>query len=263
MSYPQPSADAYTRNGYSYFRLKTILSSPGDIYESAVSGHALVVGPESDIANVNVNYFDDQVPDFLQQTAVSPLRSFSGRIDAQIGKTYTPAGRPGKIMFWPADIYDPNFKPRAFGVGDTMNFQAPVLDVIQYFSPPTTLVPQRIDKSFVFQNYNATQISWIVIPFYGRKFAYVQFTNRTPISSFTFQIIGVNYAITPDTAPGPLVPTPYHQEKQILASTAVAFNNQVDQIISATSVGMFDALVFGVGQANGPAPLRIITSDTI
>ena len=263
MSYPQPSAVAYTRNGYDFFRLKTILSSPGDIYESAVSGHALAIGPESDIANVNVNYFDDQAPNFLQQTAVSPLRSFAGRIDAQNGKTYTPSGRPGRIMFWPADIYDPLFRPRAFGAGDLMNFRAPMLDVIQYFSPPPTLVPQRIDKSFVFQNYNATQVSWIVLPFYGRKLAYVQFTNRTPLTSFTFQIIGVNYSITPDTAPGPLVATPYHQELQILPSTAVAFGSSISEIITATTFGMFDALVFGVGQATGPAPLRIIMSDTI
>lgn len=263
MSYPQPSSDLYVRNGYDFFRLRTQLSSPGDIYESLVSGNALTIGPESDIANVNVNYFDDQAPNFIQQTAVSPLRSFSGRIDAQNAKTYSPSNRPGRILFWPADIYDPNFKPRAFVSGDVMDFQAPVLDVIQYFAAPPTLVPQRIDKSFVFQNYNTSNTAWIVIPFYGRKFAYVQFTNRTVAATPTFQIIGLNYAITPDTAPSMLVGTPYHQEKQILAPATVAFGDSAEQIISATSTGMFDALVVGVDGATGPCPLRVITSDTI
>lgn len=263
MSYPQPSSDSYVRNGYDFFRLRTPLSSPGDIYESTVSGQALAVGPESDIANVNVNYFDDQVVNNVQQTAVSPLRSFAGRIDAQLSSTYTPSGRAGRILIWPADIYDPNFKPRSFTTGDLMDFQAPILDVIQYFAPPPTLVPQRIDKSYLFQNYNSTNIAWIVIPFYGRKYCYVEITNRTPASSITFQILGINYAITPDTAPGMLLAPPYHQEKTILGSTAIAFNNSVDQIITATTTGMFDALVFGVGQANGPVPLRVITSDTI
>jgi hypothetical protein len=263
MSYPQPSSDTYVRNGYDYFRLRTMLSSPGDIYESLESGNALAIGPESDIANVNVNYFDDQATNQLQQTAVSPLRSFAGRIDAQIASTYAPSQRPGRILFWPADIYDPNFKPRAFTTGDVMNFQAPVLDVIQYFAPPPTLVPQRIDKSFVFQNYSTSNTAWIVIPFYGRKFAYVQFTNRTVAATPTFQIIGVNYAITPDTAPSMLVGTPYHQEKQILAPTSVAFGDSAEQIITATGTGMFDALVIGVDNATGPAPLRVITSDTL
>lgn len=263
MTYPQPSASDYTRNGYDYFRLRTLLSSPGDIYESAVGGRALCIGPESDIANVNINYFDDQVSNYLQQTAVSPLRAFAGRIDAQNDRQYVPINRPGKILIWPADIYDPNFKPVAFVDGDIMDFQAPVLDVIQYFAAPPSLSTPRIDKSFVFQNYNSLSTAWIVVPFYGRKLAYIQFTNRTPVNVTNFQVIGVNYAITPDTTPAPLQPAPYHQEKQLVAPIDVAFGEQVDAIITATSEGMFDALVFGVNGATGPCPLRIITSDTI
>ena len=75
MSYPQPSADQYAIKGYQFFRLNTLLTSPGDIYQSQQSGHAFAIGPESDISNVNVAYFDDQVPNFMAQTVISPQRA--------------------------------------------------------------------------------------------------------------------------------------------------------------------------------------------
>ena len=71
MSYPQPNADQYAINGYQYFRLNTLLSSPGDIYESAQSALAIALGPESDISRVAVAYYDDQVPTtFTNQTVI-------------------------------------------------------------------------------------------------------------------------------------------------------------------------------------------------
>lgn len=260
MSYPQPNADQYCISGYQYFRLNTPLSSPGDIYESAQSGHALAVGPESDIANVVVNYFDDQVRTFIQQTVISPSRAFVGRVDARNDALYSPAQRPGRVLFWPADIFDPNFHPISFNVAahDVMLFITPQLDVIQYFTPIESMGPARIDKSYLFQNYPATSggTQFIVIPYYGRKYCYAQFTNRNTTDPATFGVIGVNYAITQDDSA-----VPYHQETQILAPTPVITNASVTQMITSGEQGMFDALVFSV-QGGDPSPLRIVVSDT-
>jgi len=266
MSYPQPSANGYCVGGSQFFRLRTLLSSPGDIYESDQGCLALSLGPDSDLANINVNYFDDQVTGFVQQATIGPQRSFVGRVDANPSETYSPSKVPGRIFFWSADIYDPNFRPRTFDfTNDTINFQTPVLDVVQYFQAPPTLVPPRIDKQFVYQNYNAFGgTCWIVVPFYSRKFAYIQFTNRTPASGMFFQIIGVNFAISPN--PNPILPLsgpPYHQEREILAPTLIPFPASSNTIVNATTTGMFDALVIGIRGAVGPAPLRIVTSDTL
>lgn len=263
MSYPQPSADQYAIKGYQYFRLDTPLTSPGDIYESEQSGHGLAIGPNSDIANVNVAYFDDQIDDtFMNTTVISPNRAFVGRVDARNDVTYGPMARPGVILFWANDIYDPNYrpisKPAAFNPAtDEIQFVPPQLDVIEYFKPVNSLGPSRIDKEFNFQNYSVTAGTfYLVIPYYSRKYCYVEFTNKDTVTPNTFGIVGLNYAITQDDTPNP-----YHQETTILARAAVADGVSVTKIITAAATGMFDALVFSFS-GTGPAPLRIVMSDT-
>lgn len=258
MSYPQPQADIYAVNNYKFFRLNTLLSSPGDIYESTQGGHAFCLGPNSDIANINMAYFDDQAPDFMQIITISPARSLTGQISARNESRYVPANRPGRILFWADDIYDPNFKPRSFVSGDIMQFIPPVFDVIEYFTSLPSVVPPRINKEFVFQNYPVSggHTLFLVVPYYGRRYAFVNFTNRNFTDANTFGIIGVNYAITDDSSANP-----YHQETVIRAPAAVAANGgTVRQIIKSSTDGMFDALVFSFTNG-GPAPLRIDVYD--
>lgn len=257
MTFPQPEATPYAVNNYGFFRLNTPLSSPGDIYESDQSGHAFCVGPNSDIANVNMAYFDDQVPTFMQFITLSPTRSITGLINARNDAKYAPAQRPGRILFWSDDIYDPNFRPRAAVAGDAVQFVPPLIDIIQYFTPLASVVPPRINKEFVFQNYVVPggQTLFIVLPYYGRRYAFVDFTNRNNVSPNTFGVSGVNYAITDDSSGNP-----YHQETTLLAAAAVAPGASARKIIRASTDGMFDALVFSLTNG-GPAPLRVDVAD--
>lgn len=258
MAFPQPSSSEYVASGADFFRLFTPLACPGDMYESEQSGLAMSLGPQSDIANVNIAYFDPQAPNFMQFAQINQARSVVGRIDANNLGKYAPAQRPGRVLIWPGDIYDPNFHPHAFTPNDTISFVTPVLDVIQYFnSPPGALVPARVDKVYEFQNYQlGVGTFYMVIPYYGRKYAYINFTNRDQVVPNTFGIIGVNYAIT-QNIPASLA---YHQETVIRAPAAVAANASVTVRVTAGSSGMFDALVFSV-TSSGPAPLRIVVSD--
>lgn len=258
MSYPQPNANDASLNGAPFFRLNTLLSSPGDIYESEQGSAGLVIGPDSDVANVEVAYYDPQVPNnFMQFATISPQRGLMGTIAARNDARYAPSQRPGRFLFWIDDIYDPNFRPRSFNSGtDSIQFVAPRLDVLQYFAPQQSLGPGRSDKSFVFQNYIVSGTLFIVVPYYGRKYCYVNFTNRDTTQQNTFGILGVNYCITQDGSPNP-----YHQESTIRSPAAVAPNGgSVTVVVRASNQGMFDALVFSVNAA-GPAPLRIIVSD--
>lgn len=256
MSFPQPDADKYALSGSGFFRLNTPLSSPGDIYESQQGAHGLCIGPLSDIANVNVAYFDDQVQTFMNFATISPKRAFVGQVYARNESKYAPAQRPGRILFWSDDIFDPNFRPRSFDkVTDSIEFVAPRLDVMEYFAPAQSLGPCRTDRSFVFQDYGVSGTFFLVLPYYGRKYAYIDFTNRNTVESNTFGIIGVNYTITQDDSANP-----YHQETVLRAPAAVAPGASVTKIITAGTTGVFDALVFSLDN-NGPAPLRIVVSD--
>lgn len=256
MAFPQPSSAKYTIGSSEFFPLNTPLACPGDMYESLVSGLGLALGPNSDIANVNVAYWDGQARNFMQFLQINQNRSFVGRVDANSDATFSPSNRPGRVLIWPGDLYDPNYRPRAFAGGDSIQFATPVLNVVQYFSDPGALVPARVDKTYLFQNYVISGTLYIVIPYYGRKYAYINFTNRNAVTPNTFGIMGVNFAITNDAVPA----TAYHQETVIRAAAAVNAGVSVTQRITAGSTGMYDVLVFSVTDV-GPAPLKIVVSD--
>lgn len=251
MTYPQPKASDFVRDNAGFFRLRTALASPGDLYESDASGLALAVGPDSDIANIKFAYFDAEVPTKMQFGTFSPQRAFSGLVASDNVGVYPSSGRSAKILFWSDDLYDPNYRPSSSPTS-SIQFVTPVFDVIQYFNQPTALSPGRPDKKYLFQNFTA---AFLAIPYYGRKYCYTQLTNRNATTPLTYGIIGVNFAITDDSST-----TPYHQETVLHAPAAVASNASVTTIITAKNQGCFDFLVF---QCNGaPAPLSILMSDT-
>ena len=251
MTYPQPIGSDAVLNGGQIYRLRTELSSPGDIYESDVSGLALAIGPDSDIANIRFAYFDPQSSTKMTTGTFSPQRAFAGLVASQNTSLYPTANRAGRILFWADDIYDPNYVPSGAAPGSTVQFVPPIFDIVQYLSQPTALTPARPDKKYLFQNYTTT---YFVVPYYGRKYAYIQYTNRNAVTPSTYGILGVNFAITNSAGP-----TPYHQETTIVTPAAVAANASVTTIITAKTQGCFDCLVFQVAQ--NPGPLVVLMSD--
>lgn len=178
MSYPQPSADAAVVNGAKFFRLNTLLESPGDIYESAQGSNAMCIGPESDIAEVAVAYYDPTQPTNINQLVVTKDRAFTGLLNVNVTDpaAYLPAQRPGRIFMWPNNLWNPDFVPTPFNTGtDTQILETPILDVIQYFGAQQSLTPQRRDKTYTYQEVivpdGTGSSAWITVPFYGRKYA--------------------------------------------------------------------------------------------
>lgn len=258
MSYPQPSSDQYAIKGVQFFRLLTELTSPGDIYESAQSGHAFALGPQSDISNVIVAYFDAQVETFVNVTAIGPRRSFVGRIDARNDARYAPSNRPGRIYLFPADLFDPTYQPSGFAPDtQTVTFVTPILDVIEYFSPQQSLVVQRDDKTYRFDGIpeQGTQ-GWIVIPYWGRKSATIRLTNFTSDNIQT-EIRGVDYFVNDGTTA---------VERTIVATIPIASGDSIEIVLSSSTsfaVGALDALaiLIQITTDDGPVPLEVTVSD--
>jgi hypothetical protein len=251
VSYPQPNADQYSISGAQYFRLNTLISSPGDIYESAQGGLAFALGPESDISRVNVAYFDDQAgATLMNQTQIDCHRSWVGRIDARNDAAYQQSGRPGRILMWSDDLYDPIFVPTG-SAGQTVIRIAPRLDVIEYFREEPSLVTRRTDKQYYFQSYALSgQPTWIVIPSYGRKYGFVEITNRDPLIALGFKVIGVNYGIG----------SAFHQETTIYSGVlAVGAQKIVNNLFGSSGTGMFDSIV--VTAEGDRMPMRVYLSD--
>ncbi len=253
--YFQPNADEASNKGYEFFRLNTLLSCPGDIYESSQSARALMLGPDSDIANVKVAYFDEQKsPTFVNKILLTAQRPFSGRIDARNESLYMPGARPGKLLVWSADFYDPNYQPSVYGVGDSLATITPRLDVIEYFQNANVTVG-RSDRVYQFQELALpANTAYIVLPYYGRKSASIRLDNRTS-GDVDYSIFGVNYF---DNETGQAV------ETQIVAVSTLATGTQALKVIKESVDGMFDALYISVhaDTPDGPTPLNITTSDT-
>lgn len=265
MSYPQPNANLYAINGYQYFRLNTLLSSPGDIYESEQGGLAFAIGPDSDISKVAIASFDDQVPTFMEITSIGVERTFTGRIAARNEVTYQPSNRPGRILFWTTDLYDTSFRPAGFNAGtDVFNVITPRLDVIEYFSSPPTLLPQRNDKTWNFQDVptlpSDTADFYLLVPYWGRRYGMVELTNKAA-GPWSFALSGVNFAISGSSSN-------YTQVTPIVADAPVTAGSQLLSIVTATQNGLFDALLLrfhrlSPGLDSMLGPVRITTSDKL
>lgn len=286
MSYPQPDANKYAANGYEYFRLNTLIASAGDIYESEQSGLGLAIGPDSDIANVGVNYFDQQVENFIQQVNVSHSRSFVGRVDANNNKTYAPAERPARVLIWPDDRWNPDFFPFFDGtysdVSSTQILETPRLDVVQYFTEVPSLVPYRNDKTWFYQTIatpGSGGYAFVTIPYYGRRYAKILFGNQILAHSFDMVIYGVDLQQQKLQAGGGIGDVgqftsllPATGYTSLIDAVQVIVKNGKTPAAPLTSAvndgGMFDLLTVGVrthtsGSTGAPQEfnLKIITSD--
>lgn len=272
MTYPQPNSNDPAINGGNFFRLNTPLVSAGDIYESEQGARAFALGPQSDISRVMINYFDENqgsnVPQtFLNALEISPQRAFVGNIAARNDVTYQPAGRPGRVLFWVSDLYNAGYRPEDANVlaGQVLRVP-PQLDIIQYFQPMASLTGGRDDKTFYFQDVPQTpgvgpgkQPTYIVLPYYGRAYAFISLTNRSG-AAVTLTVIGTNYAINNDSIFG--AGTFLNQETTLLGPTVIADNAQKIKIVRAGVDGMFDALVIKLqGNPMAPTPLKIVMSD--
>jgi hypothetical protein len=255
MSYPQPDADKYALLGGDFFRLSTGLTSPGDMYESQQSAHAFAIGPDSDVSSVNIGYYDEQYPTFLNQLQIGTTRSWVGRIDARNGDKYAPSGRPGRILIWPDDIFDPSYIPIDFDANlDTLTFITPILEVIQYFQPQGSLEVKRNDKTYRIQEINfPPRTANIVIPYWGRKYASIRFTNLTAGEAI-WGVIGVNYYINDQFK---ALETP-------LGGGAIVASGAQELVILGPPQGAFDALnIFVTASTDtGPTPIQVVVSDS-
>lgn len=255
MSYPQPDADKCALLGGDFFRLFTGLTSPGDMYESQQSAHAFALGPDSDVSSVNIGYYDDQALTFLNQIQIGTTRSWVGRIDARNGDKYAPSGRPGRILIWPDDIFDPSYVPVDFDPNlDTITFITPILEVIQYFQPQGSLEVKRNDKTYRIQEIGFPErTANIVIPYWGRKYASIRVTNLTS-GQLVMGVIGVNYYINDQFK---ALETP-------IGGGAIIAPGAQQLIVMTPANGTFDALnLFAIGSVDtGPTPIQVTVSDT-
>lgn len=271
--YPQPNSELYAADASAdFYRLKTKIFTPGDIYESKVGCHAIALGPDSDLYHLNVGYFNQQENTFLSRALISPDRAFIGNIVARNDAQYAPASVPGRILFWPEETWDPNANSNGNLtpiLAQQISVVRPTLDVIQYFGAPPSVLPERNDKSYYFESLDTpnspnhpSQEGTVILPYYGRRYGYIRIIN-TASQDLNLTILGINYTRTGASAFG----VTYQITTLRNAVTVPHVGNiQLTTIIKADTDGMFDAIAIGTAQAGvgniiGPYPITVYFSD--
>lgn len=277
MPFIQPNTDAYALKGYSFLRLKQLLASAGDIFESQQSAHAFALGPDSDISQVNIAYLDEQVPStFLAQMTLTPHRTFESPIVAfNRTKLYAPSQVPARILIWPAEIYDPNYLPSGFTPNsDQLVFEPPIIDIFQFFSPPSSLSSVRADKTYYYDVLPfGSDDCYVLVPFYGRRYASIVMHNDGDVTCGV-TVSGVNFRISEDPPSEiPVVSTftlGFHEStSRVVTCNYDSRQGQAPPLTNANA-GLFDYLLL---QFNPTAPasdedpvdisLRVVVSDTV
>jgi hypothetical protein len=251
VSYPQPNPDSYAVGGYNFFRLNTLLTCDGDIYESTQGAQGFAIGPDSDISKVNLAYFDDEVAStFQNQISVSIDRPFAGFFPARNEADYAPASRPGRILMWPDELYNSSFRPAGFTNNNGTRFDTivPVLDVVEFFAP-AQLTPQRNDKNYRILNIPFGTVSYIfMFPTYGRRLVDFSILNGTgsAAAAIHYSVHGVRYSYRTNVTLGTA-------DVQLIASTAVANNAAVHGQVTAATLGFWDAMYVTISSDSAPA----------
>lgn len=249
MSYPQPSSTDPVLAGQTFFRLKTQLVSQGDIYESEVSALGFALGPDSDLANVRLNYFDESAPGSVASAIISSDRALVGRFDAR-NDVVLPSGSRGRILISPADYYNPFYVPVFTSANSQTQFIAPVIDVIQYFVSPPSLTPQRSDRTVRLQYLRPTGIngaSMVIFPAYGRRSGFFKVANRTDAGISPF-VRGITYGLSGNNG-GSVVGTT--EETLYQPGLGIAPGGFGSFVFKSSVSGMFDSILIGMMPAGG------------
>ena len=303
MAFPyfNPNANAPVTSGYGFFRLKQALSSAGDIFESAQGAHAFALGPDSDVSLATIAYVDTQSrPTFSSQTTptqtnmntltVSPQRAFVSPFPAVNDDTqYAPSSVPGRILIWPTEIYDATFLPPGFDSNnDRLVRENPVIDILQFFSPPTTVIPARADKTYYYDTlpFGSSKICYVLIPYYGRRYASVWIMNNNSggaamglniqgvnfrqsetASMFSYLVAATTGSVNGDIPAGTTrslaIGTGYNEIVQL--NRDVTTNAAVLSDAQVYNAGLFDYLMLEVdgGGVTPGASLKVVVSDTM
>jgi hypothetical protein len=257
VSYPQAPASIEVNQGQEFYRLYTRLISSGDVYEMDVSAKAFCIGPQSDVARAKITYYDPAISGNAQSFIVGVGDPFVGRIDSIQNSKYASANIGARIIITPEDLLgnstdilnNPLFSVNAL---DWVIKPNPFIDVLGYLSQPPFLPAKRASRYFrgilpINSQGAGTGVSWMLIPWYGRTFASIKFTNLFS-SDISISIFGASVLPT-----GANNGTTLHSNAiQILSPTTCAAGTNLAPEVRASTSGEWDWLVVRVsGDAIG------------
>lgn len=178
-----PPSQGAVLTGRSFYRLNQVLQSAGDIFEIDNSAQAVYVGPDSDLTEYRLTYFDRDQPLTINTADISVNGPFVGLLAVELDQRIAATGSLARILCQSVELFEPGFV-RTDAVGTPIAarsiFVPPVVDVIYSFTPDIPEVPNvRSDRTVRFSQVPfdgalPAEATDILIPTYGRRLITIQ-----------------------------------------------------------------------------------------
>lgn len=206
------NSDSSVLRAGSFYRLKQELQSPGDIFEIDSSAFAVYVGPDSDLTEYRLTYYDPDAPNELATADISVNGPFVGQLSALLDTKVSGTGTKARLLAQTVDLFQPGFT-RGFSIAPFGAARSvlvpPKVDLLWSFTPDIPDVPNvRADRTFrftdvPFDDETAGGGTDILIPAYGRRTVTIQAQQRASGERVEFEFYKVIFrpGITPSLAP--------------------------------------------------------------
>jgi hypothetical protein len=274
-------------NGQEFFRLFQEFESGGDIYEIDTGTKALCVGPQSDLSNYTVNFFDFQAPDSIDEVNLATGNPVIGRLDALLATQFpTASGLKARILISARDLVDNNWLPAGWTPpvfnfpdppvgGDVIAARVlPRIDLFSYLSNPPALAPLRDDRLYQFPftvSLAPPWRFWWILPYYGRRYGEFSFNNLSggaESQTYTINAMGVNLFPGIQDSDGDLPGASKSIETTLFGGPIIVPpGGRSNRLIKSDLEGMFDliaiSLVTDQGKPDVNTVMQLLASDRI
>ena len=252
MAYPQTRADVEVLNGKNFWRLRTPLSSSGDIYELDTSAAIVAIGPNSDVERARITYYDVQAAASVNSVVISAGNPFIGRLDALLDTEFPTTGSAAttpetaessvaRVFISPLDSIQPDYIPLSQFPDDIFIYPPVDLDVLSFLSEPASIPGTRPDKkteSTVPVVTGSTNTTRIALPHYGRRSFTVNATAQGAGVGYTMDVDGITFF------PAGFAGAPIFGETSVASAVALPAATGTQATVSGTAAafGFFDLL---------------------
>ncbi|MDX1421488.1 MAG: hypothetical protein R3322_00020 [Kiloniellales bacterium] len=236
--------------------MSTLIETSGDLYTADSSLRAIALGPNSDVAQVQLTYIDANNRLRSGSIILDARKALVGRLDALLTQQYS-SGQRGQLFITLLDWMPPaGFQPNDFLANDFLSMITPRLDLLGYLKEQPTYISARADAVWEFDTVQnapgapAPQ-TWYGVPAYGRRTLDVGFKlidNDLAMPDADITVFGINFTSTYEAD---FTDTGYQQE-QLAQQLTIVPGDGVDFHLEAEAGG-WDYYLFRVNGSAGAA----------
>lgn len=190
----QPASALAVLDNEEFFRIFQPVTSPGDFFEIDSSTRAIYLGPQSDVSEIRLQYFDVQATRSMSIADVSTGGPFVGRLDSLLATQYPGIAQPARIGAYPLDIVNPLYERPTDAMAVPLRREniPPYIDLICALKNLPSIPTVRPDRTYRLKVPVNNDVSGggdngstdLVIPIYGRRMVSVYLVTPAMVTNY-------------------------------------------------------------------------------